>query len=844
MSNIKSLGDPYPKTKQSDKFETLSLIKTFPQEVTKVIDVVDTDDNIVFLSSEGKLYQTTGKNYHEKLKAFENLPPIKSIASGYFHFLALSNEEKPKVYGWGKNNEQQLGFDNNGKVFIEKPTLIESLKEENIEQIFCIGFCSFFLNKKTNVLFGCGDSTNGMLGKPEITENKFVKIQKLHENVANVFSGPSDHTLMMKTDGKLYGFGLNEDGELGLGHKKNALKPTQMKLEFPVEDISKIRMAYRLTSILTNDGKLYVTGYHQSTGVGSDLTEFKQYPQFINNNTIIKDIGSGYELFVILTQDNEIWVQGKFNDFNSNNSSVIRKIQTRTNLNNDLSNYNQMKCCDENFIFFLKKNSYLSQDLEKLLKNGYFSDCDIQNIPVHKILIETRIGKTFDLIKKYLESNCKLNEIQDLLKWIYCDQMINFKRTNEILNHFGIQDAHKTKLLKNDLKQLLFDEQTSDFKLVVKNEEEEEEEEEELYIHKFILAARSGLFLNMFQNIEENLHKVKDYSQKSLETIELLISFLYTDELPITADTDQEFIKEEFEDIVDYYQLNPTIPMMDIFEKYIGCGYKLFVILTQDNEIWVQGKFNGSNSDSSSVIRKIQTGTNLNNELSTYNQIKCCGINLIFFFKSNSYLSQDLEKLLKNGYFSDCDIQNIPVHKILIETRIGKTFDLIKKYLESNCKLNEIQDLLKWIYCDEMINSKRTNEILNHFGIQNAQKTKLLTNDLKQLLFDEKTSDFKLVVKNEEEELYIHKFILAARSGLFLNMFQNIEENFQKVKDYSGKSLETIELLISFLYTDELPITADTDQEFIKEEFEDIVEYYQLNPTIPMMNIFEKYSKI
>ncbi|KAJ6230969.1 hypothetical protein M0813_06270 [Anaeramoeba flamelloides] len=150
-----------------------------------------------------------------------------------------------------------------------------------------------------------------------------------------------------------------------------------------------------------------------------------------------------------------------------------------------------------------------------------------------------------------------------------------------------------------------------------------------------------------------------------------------------------------------------------------------------------------------------------------------------------------------------------------------------------------------------MINSKRTNEILNHFGIQNAQKTKLLTNDLKQLLFDEQTSDFKLVINNEEEdeeeeeeELYIHKFILAARSGLFLNMFQNLEENFQKVKDYSGKSLETIELLISFLYTDELPITADTDQEFIKEEFEDIVEYYQLNPTIPMMDIFEKYSKI
>ncbi|KAJ6230563.1 chromosome condensation regulator [Anaeramoeba flamelloides] len=569
MSNIKSLGDINGETKQTEKFETLETIKTFPEEVTKIVDVVDDSNNrIVFLSSEGKLYQLTKRNYHEKLKAFENLPPMKSIASGYDHFLALSNEEKPRVYGWGNNDNNfytQLGFISKDKD-IEKPTLLEPLKEQNIGQIFCIGFCSFFLNKTTNTLFGCGNTQNGKLGKPEITEKKVV-IQKLHENVANVFGGHSDHTFMTKTDGKLYGFGDNQDGELGLGHKNNVLTPTQIKLEFPFEDISKIRISFQFSSILTNDGKLYVTGTNERTGFGSDLTEFKQYPQFKNNNTIIQEIDCGYELFAILTQDNEIWVQGSFNGFISDKSSVIRKIQTGNNLTNELSTYNQIKCCDINLMFFFKSNSYLSQDLENLLKNGYFSDCDIQDIPVHKILIETRIGKTFDLIKKYLESNCKLNEIQDLLKWIYCDQMINSKRTNEILNHFGIQNAQKTKLLTNDLKKLLFDEQTSDFKLVVKNEEDEEDEEEELYIHKFILAARSGLFLNMFQNIEENLQKVKDYSGKSLETIELLISFLYTDELPITADTDQEFIKEEFEDIAEYYQLNPIIPMMDIFEK-------------------------------------------------------------------------------------------------------------------------------------------------------------------------------------------------------------------------------------------------------------------------------------
>ncbi|KAJ6247041.1 regulator of chromosome condensation [Anaeramoeba flamelloides] len=229
MSNIKSLGNFNVKTQQTNKFETLETIKTFPEEVTKIVDVVvDYGNNIVFLSSEGKLYQSTRKNYHEKLKAIENLPPMKSIASGYFHFLAISNEEKPRVYGWGHNKEKQLGFDNNTDK-VQKPALLEPLKEQNIEQISCNCFCSFFLNKTTNVLFGCGDNSEGKLGKPEITEER-VEIQKLHENVANVFGGHSEHTLMIKTDGKLYGFGLNySEKETWKNSKENKIEIFQEK---------------------------------------------------------------------------------------------------------------------------------------------------------------------------------------------------------------------------------------------------------------------------------------------------------------------------------------------------------------------------------------------------------------------------------------------------------------------------------------------------------------------------------------------------------------------------------------------------------------------------------------
>ncbi|KAJ6250115.1 hypothetical protein M0813_16377 [Anaeramoeba flamelloides] len=559
MANIKGLGNNRcqwtSKPKISKKPETLTI---FPEEVKTILDVVsDGEGRLVFLSDAGKLYLPDLFGFEPKIKPLEGLPPMKSVHSGYYHFFAMSNEDQPKIYGWGRNNYNQIGMNSqNSKV--HTPTLAEGIENLTIHQVYPARLCSFFLNRETNTLYGSGSNSNGNLG----VENplKLTTVCKLHENVTKVFTGHADHSFIIKTDGKLYGFGYNYHGELGNDRLCAQRTPLEIKLEFPLCKIKKIIISFQFSAILTTDGRLFVSGLARSIGFDTDLTKFTQYPQFKNKKNFITDAASGDGFISFITRDKEVWVGGRYNDV-----KTLRKISTF----ND--QFNNIRCAELDSIFLLKSQiSYLSQDLGKLLSNGYFSDCKIKNIAVHKILIETRIGKSFDLIRNYLEENCQSKEIEDLLMWVYCDEMRNSKRMKEILNHFGIENPQETKLLKNDLKKLLFDEETSDFKLVVKIEdgnEDNDDDEEELHIHKFILAARCGLFLNMFQNVDQNIKKVKDYSKKSLETIELFISFLYTDEIPITADTDQEFVKEEFEDIVEYYQLNPQIPILEIFVK-------------------------------------------------------------------------------------------------------------------------------------------------------------------------------------------------------------------------------------------------------------------------------------
>ncbi|KAJ6247271.1 secretion-regulating guanine nucleotide exchange factor [Anaeramoeba flamelloides] len=566
MTNIKTFGSDVNKLKQPNIPKSLESLDYLPEEVVEIVNVVTNYPGTqVFLSSEGKLYQKKD-NSPKKLKAFENIPPIKYVDSGYYHFLAISDEEEPKIYGWGKNQYGVLIGLNKSEVYLN-PVLMQVDSKLNIDEIHCSGHGTTYYSSQSKTMYVSGENSNGQFG---IQGQSFSQITKAQENVKKVFAGHTHHTFIIKTDDKLYGFGYNARGQLGVAKAESHGSPIEIELEFPVEDISKIECGYDHSGMLTVDGKVYVAGNPEHLGLETDSkTGFQEYQQFKKNKTLFKDISISFTYISLLSTDNEIWVGGHFFT-----EKKLRKILT---IKENLS-FNTLICSDQNIQFTLYlTGSFLQKDLGVLLKNGSFSDCKIQKIPVHKLLIETRIEKPFEQIKNYLEENCTSKEIENVLKWIYTENLMGATRTKEILSYFGIEKPQTSKSLTKDLKKLLFNRDSTDFMLLVKDDyddnddddedDDEDNEFEEIPVHKFLIAARSGLFREMFKNVDQILEKVQDYSGKSLETIELLISFLYTDEIPITADHDLDFIKEEFEDIVEYYQLNSDIPIMNILEK-------------------------------------------------------------------------------------------------------------------------------------------------------------------------------------------------------------------------------------------------------------------------------------
>ncbi|KAJ3440722.1 ankyrin repeat ph and sec7 domain containing protein secg-related [Anaeramoeba flamelloides] len=205
-------------------------------------------------------------------------------------------------------------------------------------------------------------------------------------------------------------------------------------------------------------------------------------------------------------------------------------------------------------------------------------------------------------------------------------------------------------------------------------------------------------------------------------------------------------------------------------------------------------------------------------------------------------LEIDFKHYFEKKEFTDFEIKGIKVHAKILEIRLKKKRNQIKEILE-NYSSEVINILLKWVYYDEvpsketisLKNLKDFNQIIqtcfHDIEIENPKEL-TLKYSMKKLFYDENSKDLSIIIKDQEKqkkELKVHKFILQCRSQLFRKMFLSINNpNLTKIKDYSGKSYESLEIFIRYLYTEKINEKKVTNE--IQEELNDVVEYFQLNP--------------
>ncbi|KAJ6253328.1 hypothetical protein M0813_01374 [Anaeramoeba flamelloides] len=574
-------------------------------KVSNVKKIVSTkNDQVLFLKADGKI-EVHEKNKEIRRYELKNEKIIDIQASHSFLILTKSGKvyllayrDSRRYYGTNvedpKKNEEQLipltFFINNG-LFVES---------------FQIATSNAFFLCKGGKLYGHGLIDNGRLGIKREEHYQKTPILIL-ENVKRVFSWHGSMSFfVITTDDELFVSGYNYDGGLGLGRfRGHAHTPEKLtNLPFQVTDILDFKAALISVLITKKEGRTFSCGRGDYNGHNKKLGVFTEIEMLKNHKAI--QLESGVAFGLVLTSENRLFGWGFSRPTRPTNQFKSPYIPQEYDIPSHLVRIKSLKiaCCPT--LTFVYKPAVLlgslKLDLKQFLKRQKFADLDLklsdgQIIKVHKILIELRTGLKINEFQNLINQNhLSKKDLNVFLKWVYYNQLknntVHEKIIHKIFNLLKISlDPNSDQFensLENDLIKLYKDDDSKDFKILLINknkevdvvkeqegaEEKEDNEDEEgedgLLVHKSILLARSGLFRDMFDNLnlnEKNINQIKDYSNKSIESLEILIKYFYTNKIQLTADEDPELIVEELEDAVEYYQLNENCNFNEELQK-------------------------------------------------------------------------------------------------------------------------------------------------------------------------------------------------------------------------------------------------------------------------------------
>ncbi|KAL6075183.1 putative E3 ubiquitin-protein ligase herc6, variant 2 [Balamuthia mandrillaris] len=256
-----------------------------------------------------RLIQATPTRLHSD-EARKHAEVVVDVALGWGHGLALTSSHRVMAWGWGEQG--QLGLGTYENVFTG-PLEVEELSDKGIVSIATGPDCSLAVTEYGEVyLWGRNEYYLGLassfLPTGEVTgENLPKKIEfpvrteqgdEVQGKIIKLQAG-FGHFLALTDEGKVWAFGLNSYGQLGLGDCENRHNPhfvSSMKDE-AIRDISCGRMH---SLFLTKQGEVYACGLGKNGRLGTGETEDKCVPCLLPNLHSVQQIACGYDHSLVM----------------------------------------------------------------------------------------------------------------------------------------------------------------------------------------------------------------------------------------------------------------------------------------------------------------------------------------------------------------------------------------------------------------------------------------------------------------------------------------------------------------------------------------------------------------
>ena len=241
------------------------------------------------------------------------LQNVTEFSAGQYHVLAL--QSNGSVYAWGDNTNGQLGF-SGPPFFSPNPTIVTFAGLPlgvQIKQVAAGGQFSVAVDTAGNV-WTWGDNTYGQLGDDSVIPHSAPTQIAGIAGVEGVVAG-ENHVLALLSDGTVWAWGYNLRGQLGVGDGTDRWVPTQVV--DPTDSTGFLTSVEALAAgamhsvALKTDGKVYAWGFNADGELGNNTTADNAVPvQVLGGMPQITGIGAGSYHSLAVDGSGNVWSWG------------------------------------------------------------------------------------------------------------------------------------------------------------------------------------------------------------------------------------------------------------------------------------------------------------------------------------------------------------------------------------------------------------------------------------------------------------------------------------------------------------------------------------------------------
>jgi alpha-tubulin suppressor-like RCC1 family protein len=252
----------------------------------------------------------------------------KQVACGYKYTAAIKTDGT--LWLWGDNSFGAIG-DNTTSVHKSSPVQTVTFGT-NWKQVSCNKYHTAAI-KNDGSLWCWGYNNNGQLGDNTITHRSSpVQTIAFGTNWKQVAAGAGYSTIAIKTDGTLWCWGYNNNGQLGdntITHRSSPVQTIAYGTNW-----KQVACGYSHTAATKNDGTLWVWGTNSNAQLGDNTTTTRSSPvQTVTFGTNWKQVTCGQYHGAAIKNDGTLWTWGT-NDLGQLGDNTITNksspVQTST----------------------------------------------------------------------------------------------------------------------------------------------------------------------------------------------------------------------------------------------------------------------------------------------------------------------------------------------------------------------------------------------------------------------------------------------------------------------------------------------------------------------------------